>query len=181
MVVAMLNYIIKRDDSLKHFGIKGQKWGIRRYENEDGTLTEEGKERYRKDAEQARKEIGDASRSPYGMGTGIAESMTSRIFGGPDSKKYRELNKVIYKASNRAGSKYSETFDRKGKIADRHKAALDFVDAIASTGMQYINENFSEKDREKAKAFVYASWIQSQDKEIKLKFGQINHSEKLEV
>lgn len=31
---------------LYHHGIKGQKWGVRRYQNEDGTLTEEGKERY---------------------------------------------------------------------------------------------------------------------------------------
>lgn len=31
---------------LYHFGIKGQKWGIRRYENADGTLTEAGKKRY---------------------------------------------------------------------------------------------------------------------------------------
>lgn len=31
---------------LKHYGIKGQKWGIRRFENTDGTLTEEGKRRY---------------------------------------------------------------------------------------------------------------------------------------
>lgn len=30
-----------------HFGIKGQKWGVRRYQNPDGTLTEEGKRRYR--------------------------------------------------------------------------------------------------------------------------------------
>ena len=29
-----------------HSGIKGQKWGIRRFQNEDGTLTEEGKRRY---------------------------------------------------------------------------------------------------------------------------------------
>ena len=28
---------------LAHHGIKGQKWGVRRYQNEDGTLTEEGK------------------------------------------------------------------------------------------------------------------------------------------
>lgn len=33
-------------DSLIHFGIPGQKWGVRRYQNEDGTLTEEGKARY---------------------------------------------------------------------------------------------------------------------------------------
>lgn len=31
---------------LCHHGIKGQRWGIRRYQNEDGTLTEEGKKRY---------------------------------------------------------------------------------------------------------------------------------------
>lgn len=31
---------------LYHYGIKGQKWGVRRYQNEDGTLTPEGKKRY---------------------------------------------------------------------------------------------------------------------------------------
>ena len=31
---------------LVHYGIKGQKWGVRRFENSDGTLTAEGKERY---------------------------------------------------------------------------------------------------------------------------------------
>lgn len=33
-------------DYLVHFGIRGQKWGVRRYQNEDGTLTEEGRRRY---------------------------------------------------------------------------------------------------------------------------------------
>ena len=33
---------------LEHHGIKGQKWGVRRFQNEDGTLTSAGKERYRK-------------------------------------------------------------------------------------------------------------------------------------
>lgn len=34
------------DEDLEHTGIKGQQWGIRRYQNEDGTLTEAGKARY---------------------------------------------------------------------------------------------------------------------------------------
>ena len=31
---------------LYHHGIKGQKWGVRRYQNEDGSLTSQGKSRY---------------------------------------------------------------------------------------------------------------------------------------
>lgn len=34
------------DDYLEHHGIKGQKWGIRRFQNADGTLTAKGQKRY---------------------------------------------------------------------------------------------------------------------------------------
>ena len=33
-------------DELYHWGIKGMKWGVRRYQNADGTLTSAGKKRY---------------------------------------------------------------------------------------------------------------------------------------
>ena len=39
-------YIPKNE--LKHYGILGMHWGIRRYQNEDGTLTEAGKRHYAK-------------------------------------------------------------------------------------------------------------------------------------
>lgn len=34
------------NEELRHHGVKGMHWGERRYQNEDGTLTEEGKRRY---------------------------------------------------------------------------------------------------------------------------------------
>lgn len=36
------------NDELYHDGTKGMRWGIRRYQNKDGSLTEEGKLRYRR-------------------------------------------------------------------------------------------------------------------------------------
>lgn len=41
-----LNDEILAQTTLQHHGIMGQKWGVRRYQNKDGTLTEAGKKRY---------------------------------------------------------------------------------------------------------------------------------------
>ena len=41
------------DGELYHYGIKGQKWGVRRYQNKDGSLTPAGKKR-RSSSDEAR-------------------------------------------------------------------------------------------------------------------------------
>ena len=40
------NWQVDDEDSLAHHGIKGMKWGVRRYQNKDGSLTAKGKKRY---------------------------------------------------------------------------------------------------------------------------------------
>lgn len=44
-----MSVMVRYSPELYHHGIKGQKWGVRRYQNEDGSLTYEGKIRYARD------------------------------------------------------------------------------------------------------------------------------------
>lgn len=76
------------DNYLVHHGIKGMKWGIRRYQNEDGSLTPAGKKRYSRD------ELKSIREDKYKYRDKAYKS-------NPDHKKARQLEQQAYDLSNR--------------------------------------------------------------------------------
>ena len=85
-----------------HWGIKGMKWGVRRYQNKDGTLTPAGIKRYAKqDAE---------------------EYANAKMFYGEGAGNRRKLiNATVKQRSKQAG--YKEEFERQLAQQDMVKAA----------------------------------------------------------
>lgn len=75
---------------LAHHGIKGQRWGVRRFQNTDGTLTSAGKQRYdsgdtRKSSDNStnsqRKGLTDKQKKSYKIGV-AATATALAVYGG---------------------------------------------------------------------------------------------------
>ena len=75
-------------NELNHFGIKGMKWGIRRYQNKDGSLTAAGKKKYNDSSESrtsARKKAGEDARSTQGEVKRYGKDAAKSAFTGGTS------------------------------------------------------------------------------------------------
>lgn len=98
----LYGYEFERESDLTHHGIKGQKWGIRRFQNEDGSLTPAGRRRFEKfDRKFASKRYG-ISDADYDAGMAaankaIAERKTRRI----ENKQHRaDMKRAPYLKEN---------------------------------------------------------------------------------
>ena len=76
-------------NSLYHHGIKGQKWGVRRFRNADGTLTAAGKRRQAKKEYKA--EIKDRKSASKNRRTLSDDELNKRVNRLEKEKKLRQL------------------------------------------------------------------------------------------
>lgn len=105
-------YVWNDGTELYHHGIKGQKWGIRRFQNPDGSLTPEGEARYGKSVRKLQKKVvnkvykenrkngGHFVFKPYRTSTGSNYDRVNSEYENTVSndKKYKELSKKAYDA-----------------------------------------------------------------------------------
>lgn len=79
-----------KNDELSHHGILGQKWGVRRFQNKDGSLTASGKKRYdENDSEEKKKGLTDKQKAALIIGA----SVTAGLIVGYGAYRLHEINK----------------------------------------------------------------------------------------
>jgi len=74
---------VDSSDYLAHHGVKGQKWGVRRFQNEDGSLTDKGRKHYEKKLAKAerKKVAADAARGYLERTHGFAVTASAVLSG----------------------------------------------------------------------------------------------------
>lgn len=107
---------------LYHFGVKGMKWGVRRYQNKDGSLTEAGKKR-------ANADYTDKQRKQ------------DRAFYGNNAEK--RINKKMNDGYGIKGARHYEV-ERKEKrekaVATAKKGAKKAAKVLANIGAAYVTD-----------------------------------------
>lgn len=122
-----------RPDELYHYGILGMKWGVRRYQNKDGSLTDEGRRR-----------LGlDKYDKDHNTDTVVKKgTKVSRVISTP---RYDEYTDPEIGGSIKAGKKYIDDILDKEKSYERKYVSVDGVkNSGRSNGKEYYLSWFTD-------------------------------------
>lgn len=121
---------------LAHHGIIGMKWGVRRYQNEDGTLTQAGKKRYGSMSdEKLYKTLKKQVRKQRAQVHGGANRWASTTHIGEHSKK-------LIEESDKKRQEYKNT----KKYKEWEKKVQDFEDRYSNEDYYYKNQDKYDKE-----------------------------------
>ncbi len=114
--------------SLSHFGIKGQKWGIRRYQNPDGTLTPAGKARYTNNPDQLMKDYRKDWSHTYNRAAERSWTEFSKV-----NEKFKDVDTSSYDTKD--GQRYVKAIDKAWRNVYMSELRRDYGEASRISGL----------------------------------------------